>query len=169
MAQPIPPCNSLLFQYTIRKSNEKAHVFHNLYDEYAWKEGEYRLDIQKYEAFLKTIELGSITKAAEALCYSQSGISRMIQEVEKELSLSLLERGRGGVRLTAEGTKLLPQMKTLCNAYQSLLQQAGDVKELTAGLIRIGTFSSVATHWLPSIIREFHAYKRPLFFYLHWH
>lgn len=38
----------------------------------------------------------------------------MIQEVEKELSLSLLERGRGGVRLTAEGTKLLPQMKTLC-------------------------------------------------------
>ena len=43
----------------------------------------------------------------------------------------------------------------LCNVYQSLLQQAGDVKELTAGLIRIGTFSSVATHWLPSIIREF--------------
>ena len=35
------------------------------------------------------------------------------------------------------------------------MQQAGDVKELTAGLIRIGTFSSVATHWLPSIIREF--------------
>lgn len=47
------------------------------------------MDIQKYEAFLKTIELGSITKAAEALCYSQSGISRMIQEVEKELSLLL--------------------------------------------------------------------------------
>ena len=54
------------------------------------------MDIQKYEAFLKTIELGSITKAAEALCYSQSGISRMIQEVEKELALPLLERGRGG-------------------------------------------------------------------------
>lgn len=35
------------------------------------------------------------------------------------------------------------------------MQQTGDVKELTAGLIRIGTFSSVATHWLPSIIREF--------------
>lgn len=113
------------------------------------------MDIQKYEAFLKTIELGSITKAAEALCYSQSGISRMIQEVEKELSLPLLERGRGGVRLTAEGTKLLPQIKALCSARQSLLQQAGDVKGLAAGLIRIGTFSSVATHWLPHIIKEF--------------
>ena len=113
------------------------------------------MDIQKYEAFLKTIELGSITKAAEALRYSQSGISRMIQEVEKELSLPLLERGRGGVRLTAEGTKLLPQIKALCNAHQSLLQQAGALKGLDAGLIRIGTFSSVATHWLPNIIKEF--------------
>ena len=62
------------------------------------------MDIQKYNALLKTIEYGSITRAAEVLSYSQSGISRMIQEVEKELGLSLLERGRGGVRLTAEGT-----------------------------------------------------------------
>ncbi|MGN0134457.1 MAG: LysR family transcriptional regulator [Anaerotignum sp.] len=113
------------------------------------------MDIQKYHALLKTIEYGSITKAAEALSYSQSGVSRMIQEVEKELGLPLLERGRGGVRLTSEGIKLLPQMKALCSAYQSLQQQADDLKGLETGLIRIGTFSSVATHWLPNIIKEF--------------
>ena len=113
------------------------------------------MDIQKYNALLKTIEYGSITRAAEVLSYSQSGISRMIQEVEKELGLSLLERGRGGVRLTAEGTKLLPQIKLLCNAHQSLQQQADELKGLESGLIRIGTFSSVATHWLPNIIKEF--------------
>ena len=113
------------------------------------------MDIQKYNALLKTIEYGSITRAAEVLSYSQSGISRMIQEVEKELGLSLLERGRGGVRLTAEGTKLLPQINLLCNAHQSLPQQADELKGLESGLIRIGTFSSVATHWLPNIIKEF--------------
>lgn len=113
------------------------------------------MDIQKYQAFLKTIEYGSITKAAEALSYSQSGVSRMIQEVEKELGLSLLERGRGGVRLTSEGVKLFPQIKALCSAYQSLQQQADDLKGLETGLIRIGTFSSVATHWLPNIIKAF--------------
>lgn len=113
------------------------------------------MDIQKYHALLKTIESGSITKAAEALSYSQSGISRMIQELEKELGLPLIERGRGGIRLTSEGIKLLPQIQALCSAHQSLLQQADDLKGLETGLIRIGTFSSVATHWLPNIIKAF--------------
>ena len=37
------------------------------------------VNIQKYQAFLKAVEYGSFTKAAEALSYSQSGISRMIE------------------------------------------------------------------------------------------
>ena len=40
--------------------------------------------MQKYFAFIKTVELGSFTKAAEILNYSQSGISRMISDLEKE-------------------------------------------------------------------------------------
>ena len=40
-------------------------------------------NIQKYMAFVKTIEYGSFTKAAEILNYSQSGISRMISDLEK--------------------------------------------------------------------------------------
>ena len=43
-------------------------------------------NIQKYMAFVKTIEYGSFTKAAEILNYSQSGISRMISDLEKELN-----------------------------------------------------------------------------------
>ena len=42
------------------------------------------LNIPKYMAFIKTIEYGSFTKAAEILNYSQSGISRMIHDLEKE-------------------------------------------------------------------------------------
>ena len=42
------------------------------------------MNIQKYLAFLKTVEYGSITKAAEILSYSQSGVSHMIQDIEKE-------------------------------------------------------------------------------------
>ena len=68
------------------------------------------MNIQKYLAFLKTLEYGSITKAAEIRSYSQSGVSRMIQDIEKEWGLSLLERSRGGVRLTSDGMKLLPRL-----------------------------------------------------------
>ena len=60
------------------------------------------VNIQKYQAFLKAVEYGSFTKAAEALSYSQSGISRMIGDLEQEWNIILLERGRGGVRLTSD-------------------------------------------------------------------
>lgn len=112
-------------------------------------------NLQKYQAFLKAVELGSFTKAAEALSYSQSGISRMVQDLEKEWGIYLLERGKGGVTLTSAGLELLPQIKRLCNEYDALGRLVDEVKGLESGLIRIGIFSSVATHWLPQIIREF--------------
>lgn len=112
-------------------------------------------NVLKYMAFIKTVELGSFTKAAAILHYSQSGISRMIHDLETEWQVSLLERNRSGVRLTSEGLQLLPHIRSLCESYQKLQMQADALHGLQSGLIRIGTFSSVATHWLPNIIKEF--------------
>ena len=98
------------------------------------------MDIQKYMAFIKTVECGSFTRAAEALSYSQSGISRMIGDLEREWKVCLLER---------------MYAKRVCEEYQKLQMQVDELNGLQSGLIRIGTFSSVATHWLPNIIREF--------------
>ena len=75
------------------------------------------VSIQKYLAFIKTVECGSFTNAAEILSYSQSGISRMIGDLEKEWNVSLLERSRGGVRLTSDGLKLLPYAQSVCSEY----------------------------------------------------
>ncbi len=113
------------------------------------------MNIQKYMALIKTVEYGSFTSAAEALSYSQSGISRMIHDLEKEWNVTLLERGRSGVRLTSDGVKLLPYAKKVCTEYLKLQMQVDELNGLQSGLIRIGTFSSVATHWLPNIIKEF--------------
>ncbi len=112
-------------------------------------------NIQKYLSFVKTVELGSFSKAAEALNYSQSGISRMIGDLEREWGITLLERDRNGVRLTSDGLRMLPFARQLCEDYARLLEQVDELGNLKSGLIRIGTFSSVATHWLPKIIRAF--------------
>ena len=112
-------------------------------------------NIQKYMAFIKAVEYSSFTKAAESLNYSQSGISRMINDLEREWNVTLLERGRAGVRLTSDGMKLLPCAKSVCAEYEKLLMQVDELNGLQSGLIRIGTFSSVATHWLPKIIKAF--------------
>ncbi|WP_069999138.1 LysR family transcriptional regulator [Cellulosilyticum sp. I15G10I2] len=113
------------------------------------------MSIQKYMAFVKTVEYGSFTKAADALNYTQSGISRMIKDLEREWCVSLLERGRAGVSLTSDGLKLLPQLKRICNEHEILIAQIDDLHDMQSGLIRIGTFSSVATHWLPNMIKIF--------------
>ncbi|POP32305.1 LysR family transcriptional regulator [Lactonifactor longoviformis] len=113
------------------------------------------MNIQKYMAFVKTVEYGSFTKAAERLNYSQSGISRMINDLEKEWKLVLLERGKSGVKLTSDGMKLLPHAENVCREYEKLQMEVNELNGLQSGLIRIGTLSSVAAHWLPKIIREF--------------
>lgn len=112
-------------------------------------------NLQKYLVFVKTVEYGSFTKTAEVLNYSQSGVSRMIGDLEREWRVSLLERSRSGVRLTSDGLKLLPFAQNLCREYERLQAQVEELNGLQSGLIRIGTFSSVATHWLPGIIRAF--------------
>ena len=112
-------------------------------------------NMQKYIAFVTTVELGSFSKAAEALDYSQSGISRMISDLERECHLTLMERDRTGIRLTSDGVRLLPYARQLCKEFNRLQEQVDDLNGLHSGIIRIGTFSSVATHWLPKIIRAF--------------
>ena len=112
-------------------------------------------NFQKFMAFLTTIEYGSFTKAAEILHYSQSGISRMIQDLENEWHVTLLERGKSGVRLTSDGIRLLPYIKNICRDYQELQTEIDDLNGLQSGILRIGAFTSVSSFWLPNIISAF--------------
>ncbi len=113
------------------------------------------MNILKYMAFIKAVEYGSFTRAAEVLNYSQSGVSRMIHDLEKEWNITLLERNRAGIRLTSDGSRLLPYAQSLCTEYQKLQMQVDDLHGVQSGIIRIGTFSSGAIHWVPNIIKAF--------------
>ena len=61
------------------------------------------MDLTKYQVFLKTVECGSFTAAAQQLSFTQSGVSHAISGLEEELGVTLLSRSRGGVTLTADG------------------------------------------------------------------
>ncbi len=113
------------------------------------------MNIGKFMAFVKASEYGSFTAAAEKLNYTQSAVSRMIADLEKDWQVTLLERGKSGVRLTSDGLRLLPYAKSVCDGYERLQMQVDELNGLQSGLIRIGTFSSAATHWLPNIIKKF--------------
>ena len=113
------------------------------------------MDQNKYRVFLKTVELGSITRAAEALGYTQSAVSRVVADLEREWGLDLLTRGRSGVELTSQGAVLVPYLRGVCNAEKELEEQVAELHGLTKGTLRVGAFASVSIHWLPAIIKEF--------------
>lgn len=113
------------------------------------------MSIQKYEAFIKTVELGGLTKAAEILGYTQSGISHMIQSLEDEVGAKLMYRDRSGIRMTSVGEQLLPYFTDVCSSERKLESKIQDILNLESGLIRIGTFTSVSVQWLPFILKEF--------------
>ncbi|MFT8386625.1 LysR family transcriptional regulator [Lentilactobacillus hilgardii] len=50
-------------------------------------------------ALQKVVELGSFTKAAEALGFTQSAISQMVTSLEEEMKIKLLDRSRNGITL----------------------------------------------------------------------
>lgn len=113
------------------------------------------MSIKKYETFLKTVDLGSFTKASEVLGYTQSAISHIITGLEDELGVKLLTRGRSGVRLTEEGRSLLPSIRAVCRDNQEVLRQVSELHGLEVGSVRIGTFLSVSVHILPRLIASF--------------
>ena len=104
------------------------------------------MNILKYLAFIKTVEYGSFTKAAEILNYSQSGISRMIRDLEREWSITLLERSRTGVALTSDGSRLLRHAKSLCEEYQKLQMEVDNLHGIQSGIIRIGISAGLSRH-----------------------
>ena len=108
----------------------------------------------KYLAFVKAVERGSFTRAAEELNYSQSSVSKMIADLEGEWGMTLLERSKKGVRLTSAGEQLLPTLRKVLNGYSELEGQIYRLQGLETGMVRIGTFSSVAINWLPNILSD---------------
>ena len=106
-------------------------------------------------ALQKIIEIGSFSKAAEIMGYSQSAMSQMISSLENELSIKLINRFRTGAKLTLEGEELYPYIESLINQYHSVQEKANEIKGLETGTVRMGTLASISAHWLPNLLKEF--------------
>lgn len=125
------------------------------------------MDYTKYISFLYIVRLGSLTKAGEALGYTQSGISHMLNALEQECGVQLLYRDRSGVRLTSDGRTLLPYFESICAQQHELDLAISDLQGGIGGLIRIAANTSIAGQWLPYIIHDFRQTYPKVKFELH--
>ncbi|MBQ9070863.1 MAG: LysR family transcriptional regulator [Clostridia bacterium] len=113
------------------------------------------MNVSKYKALLAAVDMGSFSAAANSLGYTQSGMTHMMNSLEEEIGFPILQRGYFGVKLTASGEKIIPRIRELVNCEDALFNEIEILKSYGDNIIRIGAYSSLATHWLPSIVEEF--------------
>ena len=95
--------------------------------------------LSKYDIFCKVVEHSGFTKAANAIQYSQSAVSQTVKNLEQELGLTLLTRGKEGIHLTADGEAIFPYIQAIANAEDALARRQREMQGLKGSVIRIGT------------------------------
>lgn len=115
------------------------------------------MEPSRCRAFLAAAEHGSFARAAEELNYTTSGVSQLVAALEKELGFALFTRKKKGVELNAAGKQMLPSVRAFVQQERSIYQVAAEIRGLSVGEIVIASYSSISTHWLPQVIKQFRA------------
>ncbi|MFC6233748.1 LysR family transcriptional regulator [Leucobacter soli] len=110
------------------------------------------LNLQQFRVLLAIRENGSLTRAAEALRYGVPTVTHHLNALEAHLGTALVERARGGARLTPLGEyfadEIEPVLARIDRAERSLVER----RDAGLATLRIGTFASLGSRLLPAAI-----------------
>ncbi len=114
------------------------------------------MTITQLQVLIKTVELGSFTKAARVLNMTQPAVSHAISSIESELGVTILIRDkRKGLIVTDVGSRILVHIREILNGVEKIEQEVAMEKGHEVGTIRIGSFPSASAHFLPKMINHF--------------
>jgi len=83
------------------------------------------MTIQQLNYVITISEKGSLNKAAEVLYVTQPSLTSAVRELEKELGITLFNRGGKGVTLTNDGAEFIQYARQVVNQYDRLLEKYG--------------------------------------------
>lgn len=107
------------------------------------------LTLHKLDIFMRVVECGSFSRAANDLFMTQSAISQHIRDLEDGLGTDLFERGRRGVTPTAAGKRLAQYAQQILHLVAEAEATVTNVEGLGSGQLRIGTTPGSGAYLLP--------------------
>ena len=113
------------------------------------------MDSKKLEILMTAVNLGSFSKASEVVGYTQSGLTHLINGLEREIGMALIRRDHSGISLTENGKALLPAIRDYLSATAKLENQIAAITQKKAETIRVAAYASLAMHWMPEILYRF--------------
>ncbi|MEH6725814.1 MAG: LysR family transcriptional regulator [Hyphomicrobiales bacterium] len=112
------------------------------------------MDIRQISYFLRVVEEGSVTRAAERLNIAQPTLSKSIKYLEHQLGVELFQRLPRGVKLTVYGEKLLDHARHVEVQMGEAIRDIRGIKSGHVGNVRIGAGPSWLRRLLPEAIAE---------------
>jgi LysR family nitrogen assimilation transcriptional regulator len=113
------------------------------------------MDLKQLAYFVRVAELGSFTRAAEALDVAQPALSRQVRQLEVELRQSLLVRNGRGATPTEAGKLLLEHGRGILHQVERAREELGRVRGALAGRVAVGLPPSLARVLTVPLTRAF--------------
>lgn len=104
---------------------------------------------------MTAVDLGSFSKASEVVGYTQSGLTHLVDSLERDIGLTLVNRDHSGISLTEDGEALMPAIREFLRANANLENRIAAITERRTETIRIAAYASIAMHWMPEILYRF--------------
>src|SRR5256885_17254392 len=110
------------------------------------------MDPRRLLTFRTVARERSFSRAAETLSLSQPSISHQVALLETEIGVRLLDRGRGGLRLTRAGEVLLEHADHIAWRLQLADTQIAGLAEDRRDQVRLGSFPTALAGFVPSAV-----------------
>jgi DNA-binding transcriptional LysR family regulator len=112
------------------------------------------VDIRQLEALLAVAEEGSFTAAADQLHTVQSNVSEHVRQLEAELGVQLLVRGRRGTTPTEFGVRVIDRARAIRSEIEALHKDLSMLQGLETGHATLGVVGTVSRSLVPLVVAE---------------
>lgn len=110
---------------------------------------------RQLNAFVSIAKHKSFTKAADELHLTQSSLSGLIKEMERQLDITLFDRTTRQLHLSEAGERLMPYALKVLDDMRLLNGEIHDLKDFHQGKVRIAASQQLAATIMPALIKDF--------------
>lgn len=110
------------------------------------------MELRHLRYFTAVADMGSFTRAAQALRIAQPPLSNQIRDLETEIGTPLLVRHARGISLTPAGNSFLKEARDILARADRLKQQTASVTGSSSGRLNVGFIPSASQFLLPRVL-----------------
>jgi len=119
------------------------------------------MDFRHIDAFRALMLTRTTTRAAQVIGTSQSGISRLITDLERSINLTLFDRSRGRLEPTVEALALFEEVERRYAGLNNIREFALSLRNPSTAVIRVGSVVSFGLGYFARVVANFHRRHPP--------